>query len=409
MNWRELQFALSRTQPRTVRVRLRPDRPWYHSTTFHAGVFSSALHIGLVLMLSASAINWSQPIEARRKPLFDGAIQVAFVSPRDVRRAARQEAPAAPKPVAAKKEAPAPKPRVKKPVATPKPKPTKAPTAKPAPLPARELPKPVAFEAPPRVATAAQVRPSPTDALPALQRVVPDLPEPTSATVAFVSELSPQPSRAVEAPPQPSNESGGSPNGTGEIAYAAPANDGTPSGQRRAQIGKALKGIAEAVADGSGPHAVDIVFLLDSSGSMDNNIHAVADNLAAMMDYLQRKGYDATFGVVKFKVSTIRIFPQSRDAARLKRLLESFQVGGDERALDAIDKAVKKVRFRNNVERRLVLVTDEPLTGASTLDATIGLARQSGIVVDVIGLGTEQHRSLARRTGGEWYGIPGED
>jgi len=173
-------------------------------------------------------------------------------------------------------------------------------------------------------------------------------------------------------------------------------------------MGQALREIAQAIAQGDGPRAVDLVFLLDVSGSMDNNIRAVADNLVDLMDYLRTRGYDATFGVVKFKVSTIRIFPQTRDAERLRRLLDNFQVGGDERALDAVAKAVRKVRFRENVERRFVLITDEPLKGTSSFDEILSLVRAEKIVVDVIGLNDPQHRQLATRTGGTWHLIPGE-
>lgn len=203
--------------------------------------------------------------------------------------------------------------------------------------------------------------------------------------------------------------------GNGNFSVSSGAGDDgaseeeTPSDRRRKQMGRSLREIVQTIVGGSGPRAVDVVFLLDVSGSMDNNIRAVADHLVQMMTFLREHGYDVTFGAVRFKVTTIRIFPQTRDAERLRRLLENFQVGGDEYALDALEKAARKVQFREGVERRFVLVTDEPLKGTVSFDAVLSLLRAERIVVDVIGLNDPLHRQLASQTGGTWHPIPGEE
>jgi Mg-chelatase subunit ChlD len=193
----------------------------------------------------------------------------------------------------------------------------------------------------------------------------------------------------------------------GRSTAPAPADD-TREGRRRVQIARALQSIAEAASSGTGPRAVDIVFLLDVSGSMENNIRAVGENLLAMMNRLAGRGYDATFGVVKFAVVTMRVFPQSRDVSRYERLLASIQCGGDERALDALDKAVRKVEFRDGVQRRFVLITDEPLKGSRPLSDLLATIRSERIIVDVIGRNIRDHWVLAHQTGGTWHRIPGD-
>ena len=108
---------------------------------------------------------------------------------------------------------------------------------------------------------------------------------------------------------------------------------------------------------------VDIVFLLDISGSMIDNIRAVGRQLNRMVEVFQEQGIDFTLGIVIFRYldrDTI-IHPQTRDSERYKRLLTSHVVAaaGDERAHDAIIKTIRRVNFREDANRRFVLVTDE--------------------------------------------------
>ena len=173
-------------------------------------------------------------------------------------------------------------------------------------------------------------------------------------------------------------------------------------------MGGALRAIAEVATSGEGPSAVDIVFLLDVSGSMENNVRAVGENVSMMMAELTRRGSDATFGVVKFAIVTIRVFKQTRDPRSVENLLANLKIGGDERALTALVKAATRVHFRAGVQRRFILVTDEPLRGAPALPDVLEVLRSHDVIVDVIGLDIAEHRLLARATGGAWYKIPGE-
>ena len=183
-----------------------------------------------------------------------------------------------------------------------------------------------------------------------------------------------------------------------------------PPIDRDARMGEALEGIAESVADSQTETAVDLVFLLDISGSMIDNIRAVGRQLNRMVTVFEEKGIDFTLGIVIFRYlerDTI-IHPQTRDSERYKRLLTSHVVAaaGDERAHNAIVKTIRRVDFREGVDRRFVLVTDEASKGSYTLPEVLTQCFQNNITVDVIGINHTTHRALTTKTGGLWFPIP---
>ena len=179
---------------------------------------------------------------------------------------------------------------------------------------------------------------------------------------------------------------------------------------RDGRMGEALEGIAESVADRESERAVDLVFLLDISGSMIDNIRAVGRQLNRMVEVFEEKGVDFTLGIVIFRYlegDTI-IHPQTRDSERYKRLLTSHVVAaaGDERAHNAIIKTIRRVNFREDANRRFVLVTDEASKGSYTLPEVLRQCFQNNIIVDVIGINHATHRALTSKTGGLWFPIP---
>ena len=182
--------------------------------------------------------------------------------------------------------------------------------------------------------------------------------------------------------------------------------DAAPSLSRDAQIGSVLQVIAGNIVSGTGPPTVDIVFLLDASGSMGDNIRAVGNHLIAMVETFKEKQLDFTMGVVTFKYSAL-VFPQTKDYQKYERLLENVKCGGDERAYDAIIKSIARVKFRSVARRRFILVTDEPCKGSYTIRDVLKRCREAQITLDVIGINQSLQKYLARQTGGAWFPIPG--
>ncbi len=188
------------------------------------------------------------------------------------------------------------------------------------------------------------------------------------------------------------------------------ASTPAPPIDRDARMGEALEGIAESIADGHASKAVDLVFLLDISGSMIDNIRAVGRQLQRMVTVFEENGTDFTLGIVIFRYlegDTI-IHPQTRDSEKYKRLLTSHVVAtaGDERAHNAIVKTIRRVHFREDVNRRFILVTDEPSKGSYTLPEVLAQCFQHNITVDVIGINHTTHKALTTKTGGLWFPIP---
>ena len=172
-------------------------------------------------------------------------------------------------------------------------------------------------------------------------------------------------------------------------------------------IEEAIKTIASSIAGGTDSSPIDIVFLLDASGSMEDNIQAVGNHLKDMVKIFQEHQIDFTMGIVKFKYTAL-IFEQTKDYNKFERLLQNMECGGSERALHAIVKSLQRVNFRPNVRRRFILVTDESFEGDKSYKITevIAYSLQAGIAVDVIGIQDKFHKYLARQTGGLWFPIP---
>lgn len=191
---------------------------------------------------------------------------------------------------------------------------------------------------------------------------------------------------------------------------AQPARNGerhpTKHINRDAQIGSALQTIAGNIASGTSASTSDIVFLLDTSGSMEENIRSVGNHLISMVKIFREKHIDFTMGIVKFKYDSL-IFPQTRDYQKYERLLENVKCGGDERAFNAIVKSIKRVKFRSEAERRFILITDEPCKGTYTISDVLTRCLAAQIKMDVIGVNDKWQKYLVNQTGGLWFPIPG--
>lgn len=174
----------------------------------------------------------------------------------------------------------------------------------------------------------------------------------------------------------------------------------------------------------------DIVFLVDASGSMEENIAAVARYISRMIDVLKENDLDYTMGVIKFnrvlKSNDIRVYEQTTVANQVKAILRSIDCDGDERTLDAIEVGLMQVEFRDPVDKTFVLVTDEAFTPRTQTRRTqkgvglkemlqgdfreiVQMCRNDSVKVNVLGIEDGMHKSLAKETGGLWFQIPQPD
>jgi hypothetical protein len=174
----------------------------------------------------------------------------------------------------------------------------------------------------------------------------------------------------------------------------------------------------------------DIVFIIDASGSMEENIASVSRHLNKMIDVFKESDLDYTVGIIEFKRilknNDIRIHEQTQDIVQIRSVLRSIVCDGDERALDAIEIGLKHVKFRPSVDKTFILVTDETFTRRTITRQTrkdisardmlqedirdiTRMCQEKEIKVNVLGLEDKLHKSLAKETGGLWFQIPKPD
>jgi Mg-chelatase subunit ChlD len=176
---------------------------------------------------------------------------------------------------------------------------------------------------------------------------------------------------------------------------------------------KALQEIAQHVLDMKSSRKVDITFIIDKSGSMQNDIDAVRRHLNGMVDRFRQADLDFTLGVVSFHHSLvyewlgmdISISQQTADVEQIRKILRSMKVSGGERALDALMKAIDKVKFRSGADRHFILITDEYVRGTYPVQEVLRAAKRARITIDVIGRNEPFQRTIAEQTGGIWMSI----
>ncbi len=181
----------------------------------------------------------------------------------------------------------------------------------------------------------------------------------------------------------------------------------------------AMGKIAYNIIDRNKTGYADVVFVIDSSGSMQNNIQDVAGSLYDMTDVYDKSGLNYRLGIVQFNVKrdgeNITIDPLTPDPGLLQKRIKALHITGDEHALDALMQALTYVKFRPESERNLVLVTDEfATTGWKSKGAiqelrakVIREAKLLKVAVNVLGYNEPFQKELAERTGGLWLEIPG--
>jgi hypothetical protein len=180
----------------------------------------------------------------------------------------------------------------------------------------------------------------------------------------------------------------------------------------KASFPKVMKKLAQEIVATSEGGPIDVVFVIDASGSMGDNIRAVTEHLKEMVDIYKASKVDYALGVTEFWASKdenkIKVTQLTRSFTEYKRTLQQITTHHDENALDAVVQTVKELRFRATSKKHFILVTDEPFTSRLRLTVADAIAycREFGIYVNVLGLPLDEHRTLAVETGGKWHLIP---
>ena len=175
-----------------------------------------------------------------------------------------------------------------------------------------------------------------------------------------------------------------------------------------------MKTLAQEIVETSDGGPIDVVFVIDASGSMHDNIKSVIEHLSEMVNVYKASKIDYALGVTEFWANKnrnrIRVVQLTKSFTTYKRTLQAIEVHQDENALDAVVQTIKELRFRPTSKRHFILVTDEHFTSREGLkvEDVIAYCREFGIYVNVLGLPLNEHQRLAFETGGKWHVIPEE-
>ncbi len=176
--------------------------------------------------------------------------------------------------------------------------------------------------------------------------------------------------------------------------------------------------------EGGGTRRVDIVFLMDNSGSMDDEQNAVQNNVIAFVDSLAASGADFALGLTRFGADENGGDPIIEDNGSLttdpfyfKNEVWSRNVvnGGFEPGWDALHESATNFSFRPGAQRVFILITDESVTGdgnqgtytkSETEQTLLDQSVTNYALIDSTDQNSRQdYGDLAEATGGAYFDI----
>lgn len=182
---------------------------------------------------------------------------------------------------------------------------------------------------------------------------------------------------------------------------------------RRADAAKVVR---MEVGRDSAKALADLVFVIDTTGSMNDKIDGLIESCESFVDRLASKHIDWAAAVVGFGDLTVegdRIVatPFSSSAERVKALLRGlprYSGGGNEgeSSLEALRAALNQQGYRTGAMKILILITDEPALQKALRPSTMtGMLREAGAIAFVLSPNIKYFRSMAGDTGGQWWNV----
>lgn len=167
-----------------------------------------------------------------------------------------------------------------------------------------------------------------------------------------------------------------------------------------------------------GSNQVDIVFVLDVTGSMGEEIGGVKNNIIEFADSLSNQGVDFRLGMVTFLDAIENVYDFTSNAVQFKNYIaQQYSHGGDdtpENSLAALMRA-SEFNFRDEANRVVIWITDADyhildwatnLTVQQVIDALLN----KSIVTNCIGATyyqTQFYDPIVNATGGKFFDIYG--
>jgi Mg-chelatase subunit ChlD len=163
---------------------------------------------------------------------------------------------------------------------------------------------------------------------------------------------------------------------------------------------------------------VDIVFVLDVTGSMMDEIEGVKTNIKEFSDSLRARGLDYRLGMVTFLDIIENVYAFTPDVQVFKGYVnaQSAHGGGDlpENSLDALYRA-SEMPFRDNANRIIIWITDATYHEKNSITSRVKMDvvnRMLSLDITVNAIGTkgfetDWYKPIVEPTGGNYYDIAG--
>jgi len=198
--------------------------------------------------------------------------------------------------------------------------------------------------------------------------------------------------------------------------------DGDGKGDGTNPFAEALENIANHIIATRELDKVNVVFVVDTSASMRDNIQQVAANLYSLTDAFDLVNLEYHLGMSEFSVrhagQNLEIRTLLPDVGMLRRRMQQVTLSGNEHALDALLDTLHRIDFHADADKFIILVTDEPATTAfsrlkenaskQTREKVVKEYQLQEIRVNVLGYPEQFQQELAELTGGLWQQIPGD-
>ncbi len=167
-----------------------------------------------------------------------------------------------------------------------------------------------------------------------------------------------------------------------------------------------------------GNNSADVVFVLDVTGSMGNEIDAVKNNLGAFAQSLDSQGVDYRLAMVTFLDEVENVYDFTNDVDLFQTYIDaqSAHGGGDwkENSLDAIYTATQ-LQFRDQASRELIWITDAGYhvnTGPTslTVENVVDALLFNGATCNAVAgsdIRVEYCEPITVPTSGDWFDING--
>lgn len=168
----------------------------------------------------------------------------------------------------------------------------------------------------------------------------------------------------------------------------------------------------------AGSNLVDVVFVFDTTGSMDDKISALLETCAGFVDEASRMKLDPQFALISFgdlsvlgggdKIEVVVQPTQNIEKIKhgLKHIPRNNGFGNiGESVLEAIDEAFK-IQYREKAVKVMIVITDEPaLQWQQKVERTISTMSQREFLVFVVATDELYYKKMALRNGGIWKEI----